>query len=88
MTKKSRRLIAVAMALVGLGTLGYYYYALIVLDAYGHMFEALHLGPVESSKTLGGYLLPFVGWLLLAASAVLFVGPELRERFVRTGRAS
>ena len=83
MTKKLRRLIAVGMAVVGLGTLGYYYYALIVLDAYVHMFEALHLRPVEPSTTLGGNLLPSVGWLLLAASALLLVGPELRKRVVR-----
>ena len=88
MTKKSRRLIAVGLALVGRGTLVYHYYALFVLDAYVQMFEALHLGPVESSRTLVGYLLPFVGFLLLAASAVLFVGPELRERFIRTRRSA
>ena len=88
MAKRSRRLIAAGMAIVGLGALGYYYYSVIVLDAYVHLFEALHLGPVESSQSLMRGVLPFLGWLLLAASAALFGGPELRQRVVRSRRAS
>lgn len=88
MNKRLRRLVALGTALVGLGALGYYYYALMVLRGYVHMFEALHLGPVQQSQTALSYALPFAGWLLLVGSAALFVGPELRQRFRRSQQAS
>lgn len=78
MAKRSRRLIAAGMAIVGLGALGYYYYSVIVLDAYVHLFEALHLGPVESSQSLMRGVLPFLGWLLLAASSRIVWGPRAK----------
>ena len=69
------------VGLIGLGILAYYYYALMLLSAVGHTFEALHLGPVETSLTPTGQMLPYVGWLLFAASALMFVGPETKQRF-------
>lgn len=79
-----RRVIALGMALLGLGTLVYFYYASFVLRAYVHMLEALHITPVEQSETVAGRLLPFVGWLLLAAATVVCVGPELKNRMRRS----
>jgi hypothetical protein len=84
MSKRVRRLIALATAIVSLGTLAYYYYALLVLRAFVGAFKALHLGPVEQSETVSSRLLPVVGWLLLAGSVALFVGPELRQRLRRS----
>jgi hypothetical protein len=84
MSKRRRRLIALGTGLIGLGTLADYYYALMLLRSYVGLFEALHLGPVEGSQTVLGRVLPFVGWLFLAGSAALFVGPELKQRFRRT----
>jgi len=66
--------------------LAYYYYAMMVLRAYVGMFEALRLGPVQQSQTIMSYAFPIVGWLALAGSAALFVGPELEQRFRRSGR--
>ena len=84
MRKTLRRFIALGAALVGLGTLAYYYYALFVLRAYMGMFTALRLGPVQQSETAWSRLLPLAGWLLLAGSVALFVGPEVRQRLRRS----
>ena len=84
MSKTLRRLVALGAALVGLGTLAYYYYALAVLRGYGGMFTALHLGSVHQSETAWSRFLPFAGWLLLAGSVALFVGPEVRQRLRRS----
>lgn len=84
MTKRLRRLISLGAAVIGLGTLGYYYYALLVLRAYVGMFTALHLGPVQQTETAWSRLLPFAGWLLLAGSIALYGGPEIRQRLRRS----
>ena len=83
MSRKLRRFIAFAVGLMGLGALAYNYYALMLLGAVGHTFEALHLSPVETSLTLVGQMLPYIGWLLFAVSALIFAGPEIRRRFLR-----
>jgi len=80
MSKTLRRLVALGAALAGLGTLAYYYYVLMLLRAYEGMVRALHLGPVQESEAAWSWLLPFAGWLLLAGSVALFVGPEVRQR--------
>jgi disulfide bond formation protein DsbB len=86
MSKRRRRVIAIVIGLIGLAMLVYYYYAMMVLRAYVGMFEALHVGPVQQSQTIMSYAFPFVGWLALAASVALFVGPELKRRFRSSGR--
>jgi len=78
MSKRRRRIIAIVIGLIGLAMLIYYYCAMMVLRAYVGMFGALHLGPVQESHIVMSYAFPFVGWLALAASAALFVGPELK----------
>jgi len=86
MSKRRRRLIAIVIGVIGLAMVVYYYYAMMVLRAYVGMFEALHVGPVQESQTIMSYAFPFVGWLALAASAALFVGPALTQRFRRSRR--
>ena len=88
MSRRLRRFAAVGTGFIGLVTLAYSYYGLMVLQAYEHMFEALRLGPAKGSPTALGHLLPVLGGLLVAASAVLFAGPEMRQRFHKSGKAS
>ena len=85
LSRKSRLIIAAAMGLIGMGALGYYFYALAVVQAVVGLLNALNPGHVEVGQpSLWFSALPYLGSLLLIGSAALFFAPALSRRFRRS----
>jgi len=84
MRRRSRLVTAAALGLIGLATLGYYSYAVVVAQAYVGLFEALYPGHVQVGEpALWFRVLPYLGSLMVIGSLALFLAPALSRRFVR-----